>query len=118
MSVPLNHQQGLPTAELLNREKVYALHDEPRGEGVSEVVEAAIVDLRDFDRRGEHLLGPGREGASLLRNTSTEESIGRGIRPRIALDVTCLPVLRAWDGNDTGLQIDVFPSEIRELGFP
>src|SRR5215510_9104423 len=103
MSVPLNHRQGLPTAELLNREKVYALHDEPRGEGVSEVVEAAIVDLRGFDRRGEHLLGPGREGASLLGNTSTEESIGRGIRPRIALSTEVMVTWRVSPFFERGM---------------
>src|SRR5215475_1605494 len=124
MSVPLNHRQGLPTAEFLNREKVYALHGEPRGEGVSEIVEAAIVDLRDFDHLEDIFSAQCVKGlrcseTQALKNRDRTEHPPQDCSDHGGLgDVACLPVLRALDRDDTGLQIDVFPPEIRELGFP
>src|SRR6266851_5136574 len=45
VSIALNHCQTFPSAEILDREEIHGLHRQPRGEGVSEVMEAEIVNL-------------------------------------------------------------------------
>jgi hypothetical protein len=51
MRISLNHAEGLPSSQLLDREQIHALHGQPRGEGVSEVMEAEIFDLGVCDGR-------------------------------------------------------------------
>ena len=72
-----------------------------------EVVEAEIPDLRGSDGLGECLLGPVRVGGlpSLLGNTSTEGSIGRGIRPRIDLTAEVIGTWRVSPFFERGIMI-------------
>jgi hypothetical protein len=56
--VPLDHAQGLPAAENLNREQIDAFHGQSRGEGVPSVMEPKIFDLAGSHGRWERVLSP------------------------------------------------------------
>src|SRR5262245_64288576 len=58
VSVPVDHGETLPTAEILDGEKIHAFHGESRRKAVPGIVEPEIFDPGVSDGRGKGSLRP------------------------------------------------------------
>ena len=124
MGVSLDHAEGLPPPEVLDREEINAFHGQSRGEGVSEVVEAEILDPGPTDGPRDGFLGPPKVPVAFAVRKHENGGIQGSGEPSEdgahcggQRDVPSLAVLRAGDGQHPGPQVDVLPAESKELAL-